>query len=73
MSGETRPYDPVPKDWPLPRIVEIFPSRTLGGFLTGTLNFSARKAKALMEQGRSDTDAVLQSLGINGPLSDSDV
>lgn len=51
---------PVPAAWP-PLIV-LTPSRSLGGFLTGTLDFGAHRARALMRLGYRDTIARLAGL-----------
>jgi len=39
----------------LPELILLTPSRSLGGFLVGTLDFGARRARALMQLGYSDT------------------
>ena len=39
----------------LPELILLKPSRPLGGFLLGTLDFGARRARALMQLGYSDT------------------
>ena len=39
----------------LPELLVRTPSRSLGCFLTGTLNFRAIKARALMQLGYTDT------------------
>jgi hypothetical protein len=56
-SGRERPYDPN-----LPHIVPVVPSRSLGNFFTGTLNFSQKKATELIEEGVKDMDDVLANL-----------
>ena len=39
----------------LPQLILLTPSRPLGGFLLGTLDFGARRARALMQLGYADT------------------
>jgi predicted acylesterase/phospholipase RssA len=46
----------------LPRIVPIVPSTSLGNFLTGTLNFTARKARKLISQGEKDMRKIMEEL-----------
>ena len=55
--GRERAYDPN-----LPHIVPVVPSRSLGNFFTGTLNFSQRKAKKLIGAGENDMDRVIKDL-----------
>lgn len=45
----------------LPPLLVLRPSRPLGNMLTGTLNFSARRARRLMHEGYCDTMALLAS------------
>ena len=41
-------------------VLPMVPSRGLGGFMTGTLNFFSGKARALMQLGYTDTIKALQ-------------
>lgn len=45
-------------------IVEIFPSRDIGQWITGSLNFDTDKAWHLIELGRSDARKVLEKAGM---------
>jgi predicted acylesterase/phospholipase RssA len=45
-----------------PRIVRLTPSKDLGGFLDGTLAFSAKKARSLIALGEHDMVQLLRSL-----------
>jgi hypothetical protein len=45
-------------------VIHVVPSVSLGSFLTGTLNFTARKARWLMRLGQQDMAAVLDELHI---------
>jgi predicted acylesterase/phospholipase RssA len=45
----------------LPNILHIVPSMSIGGFITGTLNFSARKARKLITLGYEDTLNVFEA------------
>ncbi|MBI4324617.1 MAG: patatin-like phospholipase family protein [Chloroflexi bacterium] len=56
-------FSAIPVSIQLPQIVEVFPSRPLGNFLTGTLNFTAQKAHELIKLGEDDTRDVLRSHG----------
>jgi len=47
---------------PLPRIIDVVPSEPLGGFLTGTLRFSAGYARRLIELGERDMKRVINRL-----------
>jgi hypothetical protein len=40
-------------------VIHVVPSRPLGSFVTGTLNFTARKARWLMELGEQDMQCIL--------------
>lgn len=46
----------------LPHIVSVVPSKELGNFLTGTLNFSKRKARKLIRMGEDDMRSVIAEL-----------
>lgn len=46
-------------------IVNVVPSQSLGSFVTGTLNFSGRKAQRLMKLGEADMDTLLRSLYVS--------
>jgi predicted acylesterase/phospholipase RssA len=52
------------KEYLTAEIIHVVPSASLGSFLTGTLNFTARKARWLMRLGRQDMAAVLDELHI---------
>ena len=43
-------------------IITVAPRKDLGGFFTGTLNFSASKAVALIEQGLADARGVVEKI-----------
>jgi hypothetical protein len=43
-------------------IIHVVPSQDLGTFLTGTMNFTGRKARWLMELGDRDMTRVLETL-----------
>ncbi len=43
-------------------IIHVVPSRDLGSFLTGTMNFTGRKARWLMELGDRDMTRILDAL-----------
>lgn len=45
-----------------PRLVVLTPSRSLGGLLTGTMDFGARRARAMMRLGYRDTIVSLARL-----------
>ncbi|NII83683.1 MULTISPECIES: patatin-like phospholipase family protein [unclassified Pedobacter] len=47
------------------RLVFFYPKQSLGGFLSGTLNFTPKYASALMNLGKKDALAKLQSLTIS--------
>ncbi len=49
-------------------IIHVVPSQPLGSFLTGTLNFTGRKARWLIELGDADMSAVLAQLGLARPV-----
>jgi predicted acylesterase/phospholipase RssA len=51
-----------------PHTIRIFaPKRSLGGFLTGTLNFNGRYARKRMREGYLDTMKALQEMGLVSP------
>jgi hypothetical protein len=52
-----------PEFWPR-QITLICPDNKLGGFLTGTLRFSRRYAKRLMQRGYEDATKALQASGL---------
>jgi predicted acylesterase/phospholipase RssA len=65
------PPDPMPKrviaDRPPERFPEVHifaPRRSIGNFLTGTLNFSGTYARRRMRQGYVDTMSALRDIGI---------
>jgi hypothetical protein len=49
-------------EWTPRRIITIAPKESLGGFMSGTLNFSARKSQRLMLQGRRDALAAISDI-----------
>ncbi|HEY8288127.1 MAG TPA: patatin-like phospholipase family protein [Acetobacteraceae bacterium] len=58
--AETRPtQDAAPL---ASEIIHVVPSRDLGSFLTGTMNFTGRKARWLIDLGERDMTEVLQAL-----------
>jgi predicted acylesterase/phospholipase RssA len=61
MSGDPI-LDPNRKLTLTAEIIHIVPSRSLGSFVTGTLNFTGKKARWLMELGERDMDAALDEL-----------
>jgi predicted acylesterase/phospholipase RssA len=65
LSGDPK-LDPN-REMPLDaEIIHVIPSRPLGSFLTGTLNFTGRKARWLMRLGEQDMEEVLQELYRSG-------
>lgn len=60
---EAVPLEPL---GPLPEFIEVVPSRPLGGLVTGTLNFSRRKARNLLDLGRADMRRALERYLLSG-------
>jgi len=57
-----RDADSAGAETTLPRILHVIPSEPLGGFFNGTLGFSPTRGTELMEMGKRDMNAVLESL-----------
>lgn len=51
---------------PMPRIVQVVPSRRLGNFFTGTAWFSPDHARELVALGEADMTRIIERLGTDG-------
>lgn len=63
LENKRGPFNAIPGSVKLPEIIEVLPSQFLGNFFSGTLNFTSRKARALIELGRRDMNEVLRQHG----------
>jgi hypothetical protein len=66
------PFDPPvnlpliePVQWPA-QVVLICPDKELGSFLSGTIRFSGRYARRLLQQGYADTNRVIKERRLQG-------
>lgn len=62
----------TPPVQPSIRIIELFPSSSLGDFLRGTLNFCPQKIAALQLLGRRDMERLLTQFELNYATADND-
>jgi len=64
-------YSAFPKR--APKIRRVIPTKSLRGFLTGTLNFRAKYTRSLVEAGRRDGEEHLKRWGLLGWKRDGDL
>jgi len=74
LDNKIPAFSAIPKNIQLPEVLEVFPSRSLGNFFTGTLNFTSVAARCLIALGESDMTEILRQRGwLNVPNAASRV